>query len=186
MHFTPGCESQARARAVDTGVVVAPVRVVDEPDGDVAPEVPSGGSVTVEAASSPPHAPRTSADVSRRQASEDRRSRRGRANGAEIFTATSYCVLGPRWWSSFTRADSRAPAPPAPARLSRYSSKRRGPWPRQAKPPGDRCQMCVRMATTRRCPVPRTRSRPACECHTHERFRERASTFSSMRSGRTS
>jgi hypothetical protein len=98
MHLTPGRESQARTRAVVAGDVVEPDAVVAVTDREVV--APSGGSVTLEVASSPPHALTASANAVNRQMSDSRRTGRGEADAVELFTAPNYCVTGLDTWSS--------------------------------------------------------------------------------------
>lgn len=125
MHFTPGRESHARARAVDDGPVVAPPPevVVDRVVGDD----PSGGNVTVEVASSPPHAAATSAATTTAKASGNRRWRRGPADATKLSTSSRYCLAAVGWWSSRSRRDSAVlVAPDACAALALRSEFARG------------------------------------------------------------
>ena len=130
MHFTPGFESQARARAVDTGAVVEPPPVVElaEPEERVVVgDEPRGGNVTLDVASSPPHAAPTSAITTTTRASGHRRCRRGPAAATERSTSSRYCLTGAGWWSSRTRHDQAvAGAPDAFAGLALRSEFRAG------------------------------------------------------------
>jgi hypothetical protein len=114
MHFTPGRESQARARAVEAGTVDEPPTVLAE-DRVVDGVDPSGGNVMPDCASSPPHEARTSIDTTTIDETDQRRSRRRVPAVACASTSSRYFVGG------LTVGIGRATRlPPTRSRPSRY------------------------------------------------------------------
>jgi hypothetical protein len=136
MHFTPGFESQARARAVvDTDVVVPPPPLVELDERVVLGDEPRGGNVTPELLLSPPHDAPTSAEMTTAKANGHQRRRRGPVDATERSTSSRYRFAAIGWWSSTTgRHQAEAGAPDAFAARALRSDFARV-TARQARPP---------------------------------------------------